>query len=405
MTDEPEVVDGEVAGPDPELAEAVDEKLPDVSLAIKDPSDMHEVMLRMDDHDVALLLEEIQTKSLRRWVYKLPGNKGEGLTVHAVQDIVQRMNWTGKAKIGLLLDANGRPVLDIETIEVDEGDGTEPVWVATAYAKRRDHRVGAAGRVDGAAPDAQARRDTAVRPLLPTKAIQKATRNALAAFIPEEIEQAVLALALGQPDRVLRIQTEAEKRVAELPAPLDDEEARALIAEAEKAYAEIDGPGRVEFPPGKFGAYKLTAQHSHDRLRDLVAFVEGERDRLKAKYGEVLMAYRRWNASRDCGRGGSSSRASGCAAVDEDAVARQHRGAVDLRWALAYCPSADAAMRRRLNASPRGAVMAGYMLFINKERTVLVRWWRESGEMEVCTRPERDAIWGPPVQLELEPDR
>jgi hypothetical protein len=129
MTDEPEVVDGEVAdGPDPELKPAVDEKLPDVQLAVtrSDPADAHEVMVRMDDHDVAMLLEEIQTKALRRWVYKLPGNKGEGLTVHAVQDIVQRMNWTGKAKIGLLLDANGR-----------------------AGARRRDDR-GGRGRRDGA---------------------------------------------------------------------------------------------------------------------------------------------------------------------------------------------------------------------------------------------------------------
>ena len=104
-----------------------------------------------------------------------------------------------------------------------------------------------------------------------TKAIQKATRNALAAFIPEEIEQTVLAMALKQPERVLRIQTEAEQKLAELPAPLDDEEAKGLIAEVEAVYSEISGPGRVEFPPGKFGAYKLQAQHSHDRLRDLLA--------------------------------------------------------------------------------------------------------------------------------------
>jgi hypothetical protein len=289
MTDEPEVVDGEVAdGPDPELKPAVDEKLPDVQLAVSDPADAHEVMVRMDDHDVALLLEEIQTKALRRWVYKLPGNKGEGLTVHAVQDIVQRMNWTGKTKIGLLLDANGVPVLDVETIEVDEGDGTEPVWVATAYAK--DEVTGSVLPGASMEPHRMHKRDGS-RPFdrfSRTKAIQKATRNALAAFIPEEIEQAVLAVALKQPDRVLRIQTEAEAKVADLPPALDDDEARALIAHAEQVYDEVrelgGGRGKVELPPGQFAAYKLNAQHSHDRLRDLIAWIEGRRDALREHY-------------------------------------------------------------------------------------------------------------------------
>jgi D-aminopeptidase len=83
-----------------------------------------------------------------------------------------------------------------------------------------------------------------------TKAIQKATRNALAAFIPEEIEQAVLAVASKQPDRVLRIQTEAEAKVADLPPALDDDEARALIAQAERVYDEVRELGRW---PGEGG--------------------------------------------------------------------------------------------------------------------------------------------------------
>jgi hypothetical protein len=45
-----------------------------------------------------------------------------------------------------------------------------------------------------------------------TKAIQKATRNALAAFIPEEIEQTVIAMFEKDPSRVERIQTERSRR-------------------------------------------------------------------------------------------------------------------------------------------------------------------------------------------------
>jgi hypothetical protein len=259
-----------------------------VQLAVQDPSDAHEVMLRMDDHDVALLLEEIQTKALRSWVYKLPGNKGEGLTVHAVQDIVQRMNWTGKTKIGLLLDAQGRPVLDVETIEVNEGDGTEPVWVATAYAK--DEVTGSVLPGASMEPHRMHRRD-GTRPFdrfSRTKAIQKATRNALAAFIPEEIEQAVLAIALKQPDRVLRIQSEAEAKVADLPPALTDKKAQKQI---ERARAEYDlikelggGRGKTEITPGHFHAYLTAAQHDHQRLEDLIAWLVERHDALEAKY-------------------------------------------------------------------------------------------------------------------------
>lgn len=43
----------------------------------------------------------------------------------------------------------------------------------------------------------------------------------------------------------------------------------------------------------------------------------------------------------------------------------------------------------------------GYRLFVNAERTVLVRLW-PSGRVEVARRDDPDAIWGPPVLLEEE---
>lgn len=39
--------------------------------------------------------------------------------------------------------------------------------------------------------------------------------------------------------------------------------------------------------------------------------------------------------------------------------------------------------------------------WVNKDRTVLVRMYK-NGTMEVATRPEAGAIWGPPVKVELE---
>jgi len=45
--------------------------------------------------------------------------------------------------------------------------------------------------------------------------------------------------------------------------------------------------------------------------------------------------------------------------------------------------------------------MSTYRLFVNDERTVLVRLWPD-GKVEVATRPHPDAVWGPPVYLSEE---
>lgn len=45
--------------------------------------------------------------------------------------------------------------------------------------------------------------------------------------------------------------------------------------------------------------------------------------------------------------------------------------------------------------------MEGYKLWVNAERTVLVRLW-DDGSMEVATRSEPGATWGPPVEVREE---
>lgn len=42
-----------------------------------------------------------------------------------------------------------------------------------------------------------------------------------------------------------------------------------------------------------------------------------------------------------------------------------------------------------------------YRIWVNRERTVLVRLW-ETGRMEVCTRETKWHTWGPPVYLDEE---
>jgi hypothetical protein len=42
--------------------------------------------------------------------------------------------------------------------------------------------------------------------------------------------------------------------------------------------------------------------------------------------------------------------------------------------------------------------MSDYRLWVNADRTVLVRMW-SNGEVEVCVRENPDAVWGPPVRV------
>jgi hypothetical protein len=278
--------------PMPDAAPVIEDYVGEV--VVVDPTDRHEVMVAMDAHDVAMLLERAQSSALRKWVYVLPDSKG--LTVHAVQDLIQQMNWSGKARIGVMPET-----AEFERITEDAGYGPEPFWQATIAA--RDEVTGQMWmgtssepvymRLKPATADQKRKRGMKIPednrifdPFSRSKALQKAQRNATGAFIPEQVEQAIIAMFENDPSRVERIRTEQEAALEALPAPLDDDEARDLIRKAESVYDEIVWPeARVEFPPGTFAAWKLQAQHSHDRLRDLIVYLEKRRDELKAKYG------------------------------------------------------------------------------------------------------------------------
>lgn len=303
--EEPEEVDAAAVedGPAPELAPAVDEFLPG-AMTVADPGDKQELMVVMDNHDTEMLLAQVQSAALRKWVYQLPGGKGTGLTVHAVQDIVQRMNWTRKCQIGALPDT-----LTVEEI-VQDG---EPYWVATIFARDELSGMSLPGtsmepqRMHLKSATAQEKREQGA--IIPenntvfdrhsrTKAIAKATRNAMAGFIPEEIEQTVIAMFEGDSSRVERIQTEREAEAERLPPPLDDDEMKALIAEADAVYDELreagGGQGKVKLPPGAYNANKLRVQHSHDRMRDFIVYL---RERLTQIPGEVAREAREREAA------------------------------------------------------------------------------------------------------------
>ena len=301
QADEADVVDGQVM-PE-EAATAIDTFIPEPAVA--DASDRQEVMIRMDEHDVRQLMVRVQSGALRKWVYDMDGK--QGLSIHGVQDIAQQMNWTGKCRISALPDT-----LTVEQIEADEGNGPEPFWVATIFAEDGVTGMRLPGssmepqrmRLKAATADRKRRNgskipeDNAVFDRFARwKAIQKATRNALGGFIPEEVEQTIIAMFAKDPSRVERIQTEQEQKVADMPPPLTDDRAKVLIAECQGLYDLIrecaGGQGKVKMPPGMFAAWMLQSQHDHgalERFRDYL------RERLEKIPFEVELEARK----REC---------------------------------------------------------------------------------------------------------
>lgn len=298
-----EVVDGE---PAPELHEAIADA---TAIEAYNPpaGDQHAGMVAMDAHDSAALVDRIvrqaQERNLgKRWVYELKGagrRIERGLTVDAVEDITQQMNWTGKCRIRVLPET-----LDVKREDHDEGDGPEPWWVATVAAE--DELSGAIHigtssepqRMKLKASTVQAKRSEGKK--VPednrvfdrfsrAKAVNKAQRNALEAHIPEAVKVTLIAMAAKDPAIVERIQSDAEAKVSELPAPLDTPEARELIAELGRMYDEIrefgGGRGRILLPPGQYNAYLVQAQHSMELLGRMKAWLEQRRTEIRTEVG------------------------------------------------------------------------------------------------------------------------
>ena len=56
-------------------------------------------------------------------------------------------------------------------------------------------------------------------------------------------------------------------------------------------------------------------------------------------------------------------------------------------------------MNESYTSTPRtSATVANYRLWVNVTRTVLVTLW-DDGSMQIATRPDQYATWGPPVWL------
>lgn len=289
------------------VQEALDDALGSAEMVVANTRDQHEGMVAMDAHDAARfvggLVEQAQNANLgKRWVYRLPGGGGEGLTVDAVEDITQQMNWTGRCAISLMPET-----LDVEVIQADEGNGLEPFWVATVFAV--DERTGQKHAGTSMEPQMmKLKPDTAAKKrekgavigtdnkvfdrFSRAKAINKAGRNAEEKHIPEVVKVTLIAMAANKPEMVERIRTPIEEKLDALPPPLDTDEARQVIKECEEVYEKIKplggGRGRVEITPARFNGALVTSQHNMTMLRATKAWLDESLVKLTQKLGEEV---------------------------------------------------------------------------------------------------------------------
>lgn len=301
-----EVVDGEVVERPraPELREALEDAM-SVQEYTPPAGDEQAGYMAMDAHDAARFVERIvrqaQEANLgKRWIYTLPGTNTRGLTVDAVEDIVQQMNWSGRCRIKVLPET-----LQFEQIEADEGDGPEPWWVATIAAedeltgltligtsmepqkmKLKVETANAKRRAGKMIPEDNKVFDRFAR----GKALSKAQRNALESHIPEIVKVTLIAMAAKRPELVERIESPAEAKVSDLPPPLTTDEAKQAIAELGGIYDEIrelgGGKGKILLPPGQYNAYLVQSQHSMELLHRMKDWLEQRRMEIKAEVEE-----------------------------------------------------------------------------------------------------------------------
>lgn len=295
----------ETAPPEAELVpDDIEQFMPSATdMVLHDRTDDNELVAVLDRHDVEQIVMEIQRRALKVWIYDIPGESGgarrKELSYKGVRDVVGLMNHTGRVRIGTMPET-----LRLERLHEDIGHGGPETLVrATIFA--RDDVTGQAMPGVATEPlymkltDSTAAKKRAggkeiaadnrvFDPFAETKAANKAVRNALRTFIPEEAAQAVLAMYEGTSSRVQRIQTATEATLAELPPPLDDDRAKALISECNAIYDEIrglgGGRGKIALTPGMYFGFVTHAQHSHEQLENLVGYLKERHEALTAQY-------------------------------------------------------------------------------------------------------------------------
>ena len=256
-----------------------------------------EVFAVLDRHDESQILDELQSRLLDVTLYDFPqdGGRVTDLSYAGVREVTGLMNRTGKVKLRLIPGSlrtedrveNGEPHIraevwaeDLVTGAAFPGIAYEPKLMKLKDATAKKWR--AKGKQ---VPDDNKVWDSFAE----TKAAAKAERNALKKFIPEQIRQTLIAQYQGDPVRIKQIQAGAgAEKLAEMPAPVQSDEANKLRALIRATYDELKQHNRLAMPPGQFNALMVRHDYSEERLQEFLAHLEG----LVEKEKERLFLYR-----------------------------------------------------------------------------------------------------------------
>lgn len=254
----------------PEL-QAIDSTAVEV---VDEPSTDLDVWRRMDLADERQIMDELQGRALDVMLYSFPqdGKTATGFSWKGAREAVRTLNARGYTKIRM------KPEIEPKIEEFVDEDNDDAYRV-TVYAE--DTRNGGGAWGIASAKKKPPRKNN--KPAVPdkfavTKALSKAQRNAFETLIPLELVEYLKAqyLGLGQ----VQVIPGAGSVEIEKPPPLDDDEARELMDQMRGVYDEIKAldNGRLAMPAGQFNSILISAQHSHDRLRDALAHLIEFRD-------------------------------------------------------------------------------------------------------------------------------
>lgn len=287
-----DAVDGSAIDMTPELEDALEDITPSGSdLVVRDASDRTEVSVVLDKHDEAMILEEMQRRLTAELLYDFPqdGSRVVDLSYVGVRECVLLMNQSGKCRIRIVPDS-----ARFENAIEDVGNGPEDCLIVTLMAENELTGMSVYGtfvqpkRIHLKPDKAKKRRaqkrhiyddDTIANPHARTVALGKAQRNAWKLFIPERLRQTLIAQYKGDSKALKVIQAGAgAEAMAELPPPLRDERADELRARAREVYLEIRAIDPTIITPAALDNAMRRAESAHDRLEDLIGYLEATRD-------------------------------------------------------------------------------------------------------------------------------
>lgn len=240
--------------------------------------DKDDVFRAMDRADEELILDELQGRALEVMVYSFEqgGTLVTDLSYAGVSEAVRTLNDRGFARMRIAPD----PLPQVEEFSQDNNRYVR----VRVYAE--DEATGAGRWGTATEPQrmklkpqtAQRRRkmgeqipedNTVYDKFAETKALSKASRNALKSLLPVEFTEKLKAQYLKTPDKVKYLERGKGFETAQLPPPLDDDEAKGLLSEIEQLYDKVreHDAGKERLTPGKYQLHLSRNSHSHELLR------------------------------------------------------------------------------------------------------------------------------------------